>query len=458
MYLLVKYTSYKNLLYDSLFLFLGSTFYLGFYKNHHSGDTISVVIMTSEPQPVSYSIEIPGTGYYHNGTITANNEDVVDLPNNAKVTLPDDQDKGIYLKTSSDKVAVIGQSVRSSTSDTFLGLPIISLRSDVYVYFAMSVPKRHIEYYSAVLIVGTEDNTMMNLTVTQPVTIKVNDTDTNLNTGKRYSFVINRLQTVYVRSVEDLTGSKIVTNKQVSVFSGHECANVPSNAGGCDYLIEQVPSTLSWGTVYYVSPLATKRSKSSIKVLASNDYTKIDIYCNDTRSSYVINEGEFIVQSLEYQKNCVIQSNNKVLTAQFNHGSGIGDPMMTLVPATNHFSAEFIFSTLRNLPRRSILDYVNIIVLAQYYQPEIIYLISGGVKESLDTQKWVPVKVNNVIEAYAATVAISEGVIEITHNNPSALMSTIVYGYVGDSYGHPGSLECKNRGLVFYKIHVCAVY
>ena len=66
-------------------------------------------------------------------------------------------------------------------------------------------------------------------------------------------------------------------------------------------------------------------------------------------------------------------------------------------------------------------------------------MITGVVSISLNTQTWVPVKVNNSIEAYATSINIPEGVAEVTHNNKAALMTTLVYGfavYVG--YGHPG--------------------
>ncbi|XP_065904619.1 basement membrane-specific heparan sulfate proteoglycan core protein-like isoform X2 [Dysidea avara] len=424
-----------------------SNYYLGFFKNYRGGSP-SIIIMTTESQPVSYSIEIPGIGYYHSGTITANNEKIVNLKSvDSEVLSHDDQDKGIYLKTSSDRVTVIGQNVRSGSGDTFLALPITSLCVEEYVYYGMSV--RTAGFYSSILIVGTENNTMMKLTVTQPVTIKVDDTDTNLTSGKQHSFVINRLQTVYVRSFRDLTGTKIVTDKPVSVFSGHECAYVPYHVGACDYLIEQVPPTTFWGRVYYTAPLATRRSYT-IKVLAAYNSTNVDIYCNDTRRSYTINEGKFINRILVYQEYCVIRSNKKVLVVELGHGlnddGGAGDPMMTMVPATIHYSNEFSFSTSYNPTSYNPINsrfkhFVNIIVMAQYYQPDMMYLISGGVNKSLDTQEWVPVKVNNVIEAYTTKVNISEGVVEIIHTNTSALMTTIVYGFAEyEGYGHPGGL------------------
>jgi len=263
---------------------------LGFFKNYNGGSP-SIIIMTTESQPVYYSIEIPGIGYYHNGTITADNEDILNLPSSIIVLSHNDQDKGAYLKTSCEKVTVIGQNVKFTTSDTFIALPVTNVSVKEFEYYGISTSRtslQHMTVYSSILIVGTENNTMMKLTVTQPVTIKVDDTDTNLISGRQYSFVINRLQTVYVRSLEDLTGTKIVTNKPVSVFSGHECANIPYNILACDHLIEQVPSTTLWGKVYYTTPLATRRSYT-IKVLAAYDSTNVNIYCNDTRRSYAIN-------------------------------------------------------------------------------------------------------------------------------------------------------------------------
>ena len=427
-------------------LYIGRNYYLGFYENVIRGSP-SIIIMTTESQPVSYSIEIPGIEYYYNGTITANNEDIVDLPGSVVVLSHDDQDKGIYLKTSSDRVTVIGQNAgrRSASSDTFLALLTSNLCVEDYVYYGMSVRRAIFNFthlYSSVLIVGTENNTMMKLTVTQPVTIKVDDTDTNLTSGMQYSFVINRLQTVFVISLEDLTGTKIVTNKAVSVFSGHECANIPWNVQECGYAVEQIPPTTLWGRVHYTTSLA---ASYTIKVLAAYNSTIVDIYCNDTRRSYAINEGESVNRSSGFQEYCVIHSSKEVLITQFSHGrlynGHYGDPMMSLVPATIHYSNKFSFSTIRNPHQSGYNHFVNIIVLAQYFQPDMIYLLAGGVNKSLDTQEWVPVKVNNVIEAYATKVNISEGVVEIIHTNTSALMTTIVYGFTSsEGYGHPGGL------------------
>ena len=428
-----------------VYLYIG--YYFGFFSNYHDTALPSIIITTSESQTVYYSIEAPGLGYYTSGSVTSDNEVIIYLPTTVITSSHNDQDKGIHLVTSSDRVTVIGQNLGSDTSDTFLCLPIIKLCSDEYVYYGISVPMTSRDFtpipFSSVLVVGTEDNTVMKLTVTQPVTISVSNSEVHLTVGKQHSFVINRLQTVLIRSFDDLTGTKIVTDKPVSVLSGHQCGNVQKSVEACDHLIEQVPPTTLWGRVYYTTPLATRRSYT-IKVLAAYNSTVVDIYCNNVsdHESYNISEGEFVAKTLSLQENCAINSSKEVLVVQLSHGyqddgnnDKNGDPMMTLVPATNQYSDIFYSSTLQG--QLSYIHYINIIVLPQYYQPDMIYLISGGVNRSLDTHQWVPIMVNNVIEAYSVQVKIQYGVAVVVHQDNNARLSQMIYGFgnvIG--YGH----------------------
>ena len=432
-------------------------YYLSFFENYNGGRP-SISIITTDAQPVSYLIEAPGLGVHHNGTVTADNESTVQLPSTAVVLSHVEQNKGIYLKTSSDSVTVIGRNLYNGyTADTFLALPIIKLSDSTYIYFGIASPQYRDsdEPQYAVLIVGTEDSTVMKLKVTQSVTISVGSTTTNLIPGNEYSFMINRLQTVSFQSEEDLSGTKIVTNKPVSVYSGHDCAYIPNDfsIGGCDNIIEQIPPTTFWGKVHYVTPLSSRRLYS-IRILAAHDSTSIDVYCNNSlKSSYTIDEGKYIDITLDLQEYCAIISNKEVLVAQFAHGldndETRGDPMMMLLLPTIQYNYRFKFSTLLStiVPLNEHKHYVDVIVLAQYYQPDEIYLITGGVSTSLNMQTWIPVKVNNSIVAYATHVNIPEGVAEVTHNNKAALMTTVVYGFAwAEGYGHPGGYYAnRNR-------------
>ena len=424
-------------------------FYIGFLNNLNNTNP-SIVITSYDSRLVSYIIEAPGIHFYHNGTVASDERVAVGISTRLLVSQSGvNINKGIYVKTSSDKVTVVGQNVGNQpTSDTFAVLPTLKSCSTKYVYYGLSVPRTvafRSSHLSTILVVSTEENTTIKVTATQACSITISTTTTTLTTGTQYSFMINRLQTAYIGSLFDLTGTKIVTDKPVSVFSGHECGNIPWNIGYCDHIVEQIPPTTLWGKIYYTAPLATRRSYT-IKILAAFDYTNINMYCNGTKESYTINAGNALNKSLNFQECCAIHATKKVLVVEFGHGGAddqsVGDPLMTLIPAVAHYSEKFSTSTIHKPGLSGYTHFVNIIVLAQYYQPDLIYFISGGVNKSLDTQEWVPVKVNNVIEAYATKLLIHEGVSVILHIKTNAKMAVIVYGFTSyEGYSHSGRLS-----------------
>ena len=422
-------------------------YYLGFFYNDNGGNLdLSILISTTEPWPVSYSVYVHSTGYYYGGTVTANNSAVVYLSTSAQVTSYNHRDYGIYLETSSNKVTVIGRSYTSHTTDSYLALPIIKLQTVTqYIYYAMSVNSRN--SYSSLLIVATEG---VDFTVqfTQSTYVYVDSGSRYVSSGSQYSYWLGRLQTMYIypqysyRS-HDFTGIKIVSNKPLSIFSGHRCAYIPYSSGNCGYLIEQIPPTIYWGKVHYVAPLATRRTYT-LKVVAAYDDTRVLIYCNNSLwSTDTLNEQNYFYTTLQYQQYCAVYSNNDIMVAQFSGRDG-EDPSMGLVSATSNYASRFQFpvSAFRYTTTSFYIpSFINIIVMAQYYQPDMIYLIRDGAKMSLNTHIWTPITVDNVAEAYATKVPVLPSVVEIFHTNEEALMTTMVYGIDQRmGYIHPGGL------------------
>ena len=419
-----------------------NSYYLGFFYNDNGENLdLSVVLTTTELQPVNYFIQIPRTGDRYSGTITANDNVVVHLPSSIQVTHYSHRDYGVYLETTSNNVTVIGRSYTSHTTDTYLALPIVKFKSVTeYTYYAMSFYSPN--SYSSILIVGTEDDTTFRIKFTyKRFYVYINYRQYYYhNSSTEYSFTIDRLQTMYIYSSYnnyDLTGARIISNKPVSVFSGHRCSYIPYSSGNCGYLIEQIPPTMLWGKVHYVAPLATRRTYT-IKVLAAHYSTEILIYCNDTKRSYSLHEQGHAHVTLDSQEYCAVHSNKAIMVAQFSGYSG-EDPSMGLISSSNNFDSKFRFSVSGFRYSSYSPSFINIVVMAQYYQPDKIYLIINGGKKSLDSKIWTPITVNGFVEAYATKVPVLPGVVEIVHANPAALMTTLVYGIANRiGYIHPG--------------------
>ena len=428
--------------------------------------------MTTDVQPVFYTIEAPWVGYHTKGTITAGCRVTVGLPSNLTVLSLYDQSKGICVKISSKKVTVQGDPQGTCNDyyyycwrhyyymrqvETFAVIPVTSLCTNEYKYYAVSVNSSSSYYNSSILVVGTEDNTMMKLIVTQSVTISMCNIITHLTPYREYSFMINRLQTVYIGSPSDLTGSKIITNKEVSVFSGHPHGYMLHSEPS--HVIKQIPPTVLWGKVHYVTPFKDIPAGYAIKIVASSHCT-IKIYCNSSLSPIFtvdLTDQQFAVKEFFNNEFCIIWSSSDVLVAQFSVGehfvTGYDDLIMTLVPSTKQYYDQFVFSVVNNkIYPIDVYSYVNIIVMAKYYQPNEIYLITEGNNTSLETQEWVPITINNVTEAYATQVNVTYGVVEIFHTNEAALMTVTIYGFSSSGsygtavYGH------TNKGMyIFHK-------
>jgi len=268
----------------------------------------------------------------------------------------------------------------------------------------------------------------MELAVTKQVQVNINGVVTLLpNTP--YSFVIKRLQTVYISSPDDLTGSKIVTANPVSVFSSYE-QDMWCSA-------EQIPPTALWDTVHYVSPIANVKS-NTIRILAADDSTNIDIYCNNVKESHSIDRGGSVIKTLGSNDNCAINSDKSVLVTQIGSGEDGIPQLMIVISGISHYSHEL------ELSHTNLVDYderyFNFIVLEPYFQPDNIRLIgaNGLTNKTLSDGDWIPIKVNDVDVAHSLQYPVDSflGETTVVHTNPDALMMATTYAFSASQSGN----------------------
>ena len=341
---------------------------------------------------------------------------------------------GVHLNTTSSAVTVLIQIHESNGEliDTCSAIPIPNILFKEYVYYGLIVSQ-----YGEILIVGTTDTTIVTLSSVQSIKLKVGNDNVQLTPGSSYSFVLNKLQTMLIGSPNNF---RIVTNKPVSVFIGRVCISELKDSKICDQILVQVPPTILWGTDYCAASLTIGNpyANYTIKVLAAHDSTDVVIYCNNTKSSYTINKGIAIVKTIRNKIYCVILATKQILVAQIiQNGSNNINVAVMLLPSMDQYSNKLITSTARKPLESGYKHFVNIIVLTESYQPNMIYLISGGVNKSLNTESWKNFRVLHHNDAYATTIPISEGPVEIVHTDPLAFMMALVYGFADTiKYSH----------------------
>ena len=301
----------------------------------------------------------------HQGTVTSGSPTVITLSSTFQVTGADisNRNKGIHVYSNgTEPIFVVVETVITNINyGTYLAYPSLSFQSVTsYEYVVLSQESSILQ--STFLLVGNLDNTSITIIPSQGVSLP-SDTQTTsdlvsveANTNS-HAFSLNKMQTLLVQSENDLTGTKVISNKPLTVISGHECANVPlTSAAGCEPLAVHVPLRASWGTKFMLAPFAGRSVAQVFKAVTATDNTSI-VYTCDNITMTNFTSREFQLNTSSY---CYLESSHPILVAQLSVGQtedSLGDPAIAMISPINGYVHEIQFISLAtaDFPRNQIV-------------------------------------------------------------------------------------------------------
>ena len=445
---------------------------------------------TTEQQVVQFTVETYNKVIY-SGVIFPGSYTYVSIPlelivRESAPAAMSEKFKGIRIKAEGDKkLIVLGQYEEFLSNDAYLALPVISRPlNKTFKYILVSVRGYNtydtIDTDSVGLIIGTENDTKVTVIPTPSTSFIfhtlayfsafVHGIPDELNT-----VTINRYQSLYLQGHnEDLSGTLVMADKPVSVFSGHKCANVPHTSSYCDMLIEQIPPTDTLGTEVVTVPLLTKQLGDLIKVIAVENYTIVALTRTNYYSGVVTSDPQFVLNSGEFREIFIsdytlIQSNRPISVYQFSTSSETdvvtnSDPFMLMVPSRKQYLNTYYMATApysHELYKESsryfgYSHYINIAVPVEYFRSNHILIDNSPV-----TSVYKPIRLpDNSIWGYATQMRIGGGSHVIKHLNPIAIMAVTVYGFsYRVSYGFAGGmkLEHPDNGKCLNTCFMCTI-
>ena len=308
------------------------------------------------------------------------------------------RDRSVIVRSvNGDPITAVAYAEEFTSSDTFKVLPCVSLPVSAYEYYAVSVPLARVpspdydvgdydykndddfrspEGNSAIVIVTTEKDTELTITLSRNVTVTAQDLLAQVPGGMFVEGVPVRVslpeeaQTLYIGSIRDLTGSKVTSNRPIAFMSGHECGTIPVNFEFCDQLLEQFPPTATWGRTFLTSPIQGRDAYDLFKVVASEDDTLVTISCTGDQPFQILllQSGEFSTMNKSSFTFCYIQSALPILVVQFSIVSSVddvisGDPFMVIIPPLEQYRSSYYVSTFTSsLIGLTDVNYVNLLV------------------------------------------------------------------------------------------------
>ena len=431
-------------------------FFIAFPKSNFDHEVLSIFITTSSNYPVTVIL----TSLKEYSRIVVINPDttsVIKPPTSFEIMGSSDHDKGIHVYSAIPSqlisIYVMKHATVSTLTSVYLALPpIIYHGLNDYEYYISSYQWNNrvsANFTSSVLLVGTQPNTSIIITPSQEIEIPQFFRNPSYNwsiveSGEAYTFSLGIMQTFHIESLADLTGTKITSNKPITVLGAHECVDVPTGVGFCDSIAEQFPPTITWGRLFLLVSLHSRLTGERYRIITMKASTKVQVKCVSSRNpefghvTLLLNDtGRSREFELGQDRFCSVSSNKPILLVQYSQGfslDGIGDPFMAMIPPAEQYSNNFVV-----MAPAAFNNHLTITVTPEYFSNDSILLNSTSVAG------WMPIYCSKkFVCGYGTRLSVQEGTHKVYHIQPQAKLLVMVYGFeYHDGYGLNAGMELK---------------
>lgn len=263
----------KNIIFGLLLLFrigvmaqvhttMGTDFWVSYlyftYDYYAPQYSVTLHAFASSPRACTVTMTNPNTSWSTSFNITPGLVTNVSIPFNTGCTSTSGSISPTALHvTATDTISLYLIMLGHNNLDITNALPTESLGSDYMVQCYPSKPGT--DYRSEIVIVATEDSTIVDMTLTAP-------TMNGFTAGSTHSVTLNQGDAYQLRGSTnvtdaDLTGTTIKARdcKKIAVYSGHFCAYVPNSTStpSCDHIFDQCMPTEYWGKRFVVTGTRT---------------------------------------------------------------------------------------------------------------------------------------------------------------------------------------------------------
>ncbi|MEO1528724.1 MAG: putative Ig domain-containing protein [Planctomycetota bacterium] len=318
------------------------------------------------------------------------------------------QARGVHV-TASDDIAVYAVSTHSGQSaHVEVAIPTETLGTD---YRAMTLPG---DAGGLIAITATEDDTRVTVVPSRRLGANVSQFPINLVLDRGEVYQLVDLQ----GGDRDVSGSRILSDKPVAVYSGHRDAKVDPDTSQSDAAFAQLTPVETWGTEFVATPTAGTNG-DTLRIMAATDGTVIAIDGVDVAT---IDEGQ--VHDVQLTAAAHITTSRPVLTAQFTDadptaGTSSSSPsMMLITPVSQHLDS-YTFA----VPSGYTDHFIHVVAPAD----AIGSILRNGV--AIDSAAFAPVGTSGFV---AAQIPVSEGLHHLISSRP---IGVNVYGFAAN-YGY----------------------
>ena len=309
--------------------------------------------------------------------------------------------------------------------------------TDTYVYYAISTDYNGdptaTNQRSSILLIGNYENTSVSITPTQNISLPQDAQDDSsqveVAAGTTHTVTLHSLQTLGFSNLLDLTGTKIVSDKPLTVITGHQCARVPSDIGFCEPTYVHLPPVFNWGQEFLLAPFAGRTANQQYKLVTSVNSTFVEYRCGTqaTQRIEVVGAGNGHLLVIPNNSYCFLVSSYPIFVVQIAPGFGTDNAGDTAIAAVAPISGHVSDTEFASIPSDFPDNFITVTVEAQHFDASEIQLDGNTLNCT-----WTDIyhTVNNDIVGRGCTFLLSDNVTHnVSHLGENGTLSVVVYGW-----------------------------
>ena len=282
---------------------------------------------------------------------------------------------GISVSSTSD-VSVFGISSSANSCGGFMVIPVDNLGTDYYAV-TYQPGRASGNKYPQIGIVATEAETNVQIILPSTGNIRVTYNGMTYGNGQTITARINQFETIQIQeqNYSDLTGTHVIANKKVAVFSGNVLTDITlfESITSDDHIVAQVPPITSYGTSFGIVPIPNRSSNGVIKVVAREPNTRVTI--TGATVFDLLRAGDFEMRALSSAQPVYITSTKPILVAQFvesGESNDYGAPSVVIVPPVEQYRNYYVFGVANDL------SFENYLLLVVDYRQVVGVEVDGA--------------------------------------------------------------------------------
>ena len=318
------------------------------------GSTEYLTISTLSSLNVTYHVSLDSLNFTINGTVSKDRPiRSIRLPPKLRAYSSAFNDRFKGIRVTSD------QPIRVSLFHSFfehLFFPCHEYPGvNQYEYYTVSTSSSDGTTLSQALLIScrgfTNVTIIPSVDLLLPVDAQKSDSHNVLVTkGNAHVIILHEGQTLLLGKGggSDISGTHIISNKPLTVITGHECGSVTSEHSRCQQLQLQVPPTITWGRRFiltnFINPFRNLFYSLYLKVIISQDNTTVTTYCDGTTNiTKYSNHSAFGIYQYSIAKYCYMEADKPIFVVMFPYEKIYYTTGMVLITPMEQYHQEIEF-------------------------------------------------------------------------------------------------------------------